>query len=347
MSEPQELELDALVDRAGAVGRVSVQELQQYADALDLGDEARTRLAERLAEDGVELVDDERPEAGDRLAYGNEELAWSTVEALQLFFDELRGHRLPTPAQEIELARRVESGDTGAKQQMITANLRLIVPIVRRYQDRGLPLLDLIQEGILGLIGAVEKFDWRDGYAFSAYAAWWIRQAALRGLAKRARTIRLPVDVAERQRALARTHEGWLTEFGRPATDFELATRAGLSPHDVRVLGQAARTVVSLEQRVDSADAHGGELLPTAGAEPAKEIEVDLDDGALRRAVANLPDEERRVIELRYGIGDDPHALAETERLLGLPRGEIIALEEQALERLAREREIQALGEYA
>jgi RNA polymerase primary sigma factor len=269
--------------------------------------------------------------------YANDALSWSTLEVLQLFLDERRRDPLLATAEETELAKGVEEGDLAARQRLITSNLRLVASVAKRFHGCGLPLLDLIQEGVFGLIRAVETFDRRRGDEFSAYATWRIRQAVERGVERRGRTIRLPAGVAERERRLVRARERLVEELGRPPADQELAAAAGLHLRHIHWLAGAARTVESLEQPA-------GEQRPSAVPEPTETVELALDEQTLRQALAAVPDDERRVLELRYGVADaGPHSLIETERLLELSRGEVVGLEERALERLALEREIQAL----
>ncbi|HEY8777779.1 MAG TPA: sigma-70 family RNA polymerase sigma factor [Gaiellaceae bacterium] len=339
--------LDELLQRGLEAGRLNLSEIEAFVEELALDEAALQRLGDHLAERAIEVVDDTSREETRAPAYANGELAAATADSLQLFLNELRRYPLLTAAEEVELARRIERGDAAAKQRMINSNLRLVVSIAKRYQGRGLPLLDLIQEGILGLMRAVEKFDWRRGYKLSTYATWWIRQAVQRGLATHARTIRLPVHVVERERKLARVEAQLMATLGRAPDDSELANASGIPLEHVRAVRAAARTVTSLEQPVSAE--HGvtlAELLPGETVEPAEELE--LREEVLAAAVRSLPEAERRVIELRYGVGDgDPRTLEQTARLLKLSRPEVLELEQVALERLAVEREIQALRDVA
>src|SRR5581483_7681377 len=186
----------------------------------------------------------------DETHYSNETVAAMTTDSLQLFLNEAGRYKLLTAAEEVELAKRIERGDQAAKDLMINSNLRLVVSIAKRYQGHGLSLLDLIQEGIIGLIRAVEKFDWRRGYKFSTYATWWIRQAVQRGVANKSRTIRIPVHIVEREQKLARAERELLLELERPPPDEELARRAKLPLKHVREVRGAARAVASLDKPV-------------------------------------------------------------------------------------------------
>jgi RNA polymerase primary sigma factor len=282
-------------------------------------------------------------------------LAAATADSLQLFLSELSQYPLLTAAQEVEVARRIERGDAAAKERMINSNLRLVVSIAKRYQGSGLPLLDLIQEGILGLIRATEKFDYRRGFRFSTYATWWIRQAVQRGIANRARMIRLPVSLAERERKIARVEAQLAARLGRAPTDAELAGAAQLTRAQLEQVRRSARTVTSLDAPLgeDGGTLHEvvrGETAESADLidAPPEAITLALGAAALHRAVARLPSRERRVIERRYGLdGDSPTTLVQMARELGVSRERVRQIEEGALARLARVRELQALHDAA
>src|SRR4051795_741255 len=273
-----------------------------------------------------------------------------TLDSLQLLLREAGKYPLLKPYEEIELAKRIEKGDLVAKDRMINSNLRLVVSNARRYQGQGLSLGDLIQEGMLGLIRAVEKFDWRKGFRFSTYATLWIRQAIQRGLADRGRMIRLPVKVAQRERKIARTERELAAKLGREATVEEIAREAELAPEAVREMREASRVVASLDRPVgEEGDASLGELLPSEGAAPAEEVEVELREQAVRDTVAALPEREREVIKLRYGLNGDqaPQPLTRVGEQLGVSPERVRQIEERALAHLALRRELQALREAA
>ena len=336
---------DDLLRAADEEGCVRLSEIE----ALSLEDEEAEALYEELEARGIEVQDDCGHEAP-ATAYANGDLAVTTTDALQLFLNEASRYPLLTAREEVELAKRIERGDLEAKHRMINSNLRLVVSIAKRYRGHDLSLLDLVQEGTLGLIRAVEKFDWRRGYKFSTYATWWIRQAVQRGIAGKARTIRVPVHVLDAERRLARTELELLAALGRPPEDAELAEATGLTPSQIRTAREAPRTVTSLEQPLGAERDAGtlGDLIPGETAEPAEELHVELFEAALARAVAALPERERDVIELRFGLGGrEPATLRETARLLGLSRRKVEEIEIAALERLAQERELQALREAA
>ena len=339
--------LDALVDRGEEQGCVNLSELSELTRELT-EDEAQA-LADRLEAHGIEVTDDCGRHSEPGPSYAIDELSAMTGDALQLFMRDIRRHPLLTAADEVELAKRIERGDLEAKERMVTSNLRLVVSVAKKYQGHELSLLDLIQEGILGLIRAAEKFDWRKGYKFSTYATFWIRQAIQRGLANQGRTIRLPVHIGQRERKIARAERDLSTRLGRPPTDEELAKEADISLRELRETREYSRTVTSLERPVGAeGDAELGELLPSDAPEPVEEVEIGLRQEAVHRALENLSEQEQEVIRLRYGInGDDPTPLREAGRRLGLSPERVRRIEHRALERLACTREVAGLSEAA
>src|SRR4051794_16963856 len=337
--------VEALLDRGDETGCIEYSEVDHVAQALDLEDEQLQQLYEEIESRGIDLKDNCARESARAATYVNGELAHATTDALQLFLNEVGRHRLLTAKEEVELAKRIERGDREAKERMINSNLRLVVSIAKKYQGHGLSLLDLIQEGIIGLIRAVEKFDWRRGYKFSTYATWWIRQAVQRGVANKAREIRIPVHIVEREQKISRAERELTAKLGRPPEDSEIAKAAKLPLKQVREVRQAARAVTSLDRPMADSETSLGELMADNEAGPEEEVSVSLDMEAVRRAVAELPDRERDVVKLRYGLNGDvqPASLEEIGRRLGITRERVRQIEADALERLAVQREIEAL----
>ncbi len=340
-------QLRALMEHAEEAGCVNLSAFTQVLAELELEDQEVSALFEQLEEHGIELTDDCSLPHVDETHFSNETVAAMTTDSLQLFLNEAGRYPLLTAAEEVELAKLIERGDRRAKDRMINSNLRLVVSIAKKYQGHGLSLLDLIQEGIIGLIRAVEKFDWRRGYKFSTYATWWIRQAVQRGVANKSRTIRIPVHIVEREQRIARAERELTLKLERPPTDEEIAKTAKLSLKHVREVRGAARTVASLDKPLgDEGDAAFGDIVATDEGDVEEEVVVGLSENLLRAAVARLPEREQRVIKLRYGLdGDqDPKSLELIGRELGLTRERVRQIETQALERLAREREVAALA---
>jgi RNA polymerase primary sigma factor len=339
-------ELTALIELGEREGCIELSEIARVADALELEDEDVERLYEDLQGRGIELSDDcGRAETPDS-TYVNGNLAEATTDALQLFLTEMGKYKLLTAEEEVELAKRIERGDKEAKDLMINSNLRLVVSIAKRYQGHGLSLLDLIQEGIIGLIRAVEKFDWRRGFKFSTYATWWIRQAVQRGVANKSREIRIPVHIADRERKIARAERELTAKLGRAPDEEEVAEAAKLPLKQVREVRQAARAVTSLDRPVGEEGGMSlGELVAGDAPGPEETLHVSLEQDTLQRAIRQLPDREREVVKLRYGLNGDstPKSLEEIGRHLGLTRERVRQVEAEALERLAVNREIEAL----
>jgi len=338
----------ALLDRGEQLGCIDLSEVDELAQALDLEDSDLGAVYEQLEQRGVDLRDDCGRDA-EPAPLDDAALASATTDTLQLFLNEIGRHRLLTPDEEIELARRIERGDLVAKDRMINANLRLVVSIAKKYQGSELTLLDLIQEGILGLIRAVEKFDWRRGYRFSTYATWWIRQAVERGMDAKARTIKLPINLVRNQRKIARAEQALAVKLDRPPTDAELAAEAQITMDELLALRDAARTVTSLDRPLgEGEDAAFGDLLPGDSPPPEDVVHISLSEETLRRALSELPDRERTVVELRYGIaGSDPTPLREIGRQLGITPERVRQIESRALGRLGRMRELEALRQAA
>jgi len=339
-------QINALIEAGDREGCVELSEVSRIAETNELDEEEVERLYEELQQRSIELSDDcGRTETADS-TYVNGNLAESTTDALQLFLNEMGKYKLLTAEEEVELAKRIERGDKEAKDLMVNSNLRLVVSIAKKYQGHGLSLLDLIQEGIIGLIRAVEKFDWRKGFKFSTYATWWIRQAVQRGVANKAREIRIPVHIVDRERKIARAERELMAKLGRPPEEEEVAKAAKLPLKQVREVRHAARAVTSLDRPIgDEGESSFGDLMPGDEPTPEETLHVSLEEDTLRRAIDSLPEREQEVVKLRYGLnGDaDPKSLEEIGRHLGLTRERVRQLEAEALERLAVNREIEAL----
>src|SRR5919201_437409 len=301
---------------------------------------AEIRAPRELGRFELDVVEDEREAPPQAVA---QEM---TTDALQLFLRDACRHPLLRAWQEVELAKRIERGDMRAKQTMIESNLRLVVSIAKNYRHQGLPFLDLIQEGTLGLIRAVEKFDWRRGYKFSTYATWWIAQGVARGLADKARTIRMPVHIVERMQKLNRAERTLWTQLGREPSLDEVAEEANLPIAQALEVKAAARASTSLDQPVgESDDAVFGDFVAGDGPLPDEEVEVSLRCQALAEALAALSERERKVLILRYGLDDaEPKTLEEIGRRLGLTRERVRQIETEALKRLARLREMESVA---
>ena len=338
-----------LLEAGEDAGCVNLSEFSALVQTLELEDEELEQIYVELEERGISLTDDCGRQLEDDATYVNGDLAQATTDSLQLFLNEAGRYPLLTAAEEVELAKLVERGDQAAKDRMINSNLRLVVSIAKRYQGHGLSLLDLIQEGVIGLIRAVEKFDWRRGYKFSTYATWWIRQAVQRGVANKSRTIRIPVHIAEREQRIGRAERELVTKLGRPPTDDEIAKAARLSLKHLHEVRAAARAVTSLDKPLgEDNDASIGDLVPTDQAPIDEEVHLNLAEATLHKAVDRLSEREGAVLRLRYGLGGgEPKSLEQIGRELGLTRERVRQIESQALQRLAVSREIEALGSAA
>jgi RNA polymerase primary sigma factor len=345
-----ERRFEALVERSEEQGCVNLSELAELVQELELPEDEAHALHERLEARGIEVADDcgNGGKAPGPL-YNHDELVVMTSDTLQLFLRDVRRHPLLSAEDEIELAQRIERGDLEAKERMVNSNLRLVVSLAKKYQGHELALLDLIQEGILGLIRAAEKFDWRKGYKFSTYATFWIRQAIQRGLANQGRTIRIPVHIGQRERKISRVERELAAQHGRPPSDEEIASAAEITVEELHETREVMRTITSLERPVgEEGDTELGDLLASEERPPEEEVEIGLRDEAVRAALDQLPEQERTVIKLRYGInGDEPTPLREAGRRLGLSPERVRRIEHKALERLAEFREVAALSDAA
>jgi RNA polymerase primary sigma factor len=326
--EPVQAFLDAAEER----GTIEESELDAFATEHDLEEDELAALRTELE---AREVDVSAPASAPEAAVAHE--FSGTTDALSLFMNRAGRYPLLTAAEEVALAKRVERGDAAAKERMINSNLRLVISIAKRYQGHDVPLLDLVQDGVIGLNRAVEKFDWRKGFKFSTYATWWIRQACQRSISSQSATIRVPTHVHERRLKLARVRGRLRTQLGREPTREELAKAAELSPKHVDEALDAAEAPVSLNQRVGAEDE--GELGDLFGdplaTDPEDEAVDSLQRLEVRRALRKLPERERRVLELRFGLDGDAQPLEAIGKELGISRERVRQVESAALSELA------------
>jgi RNA polymerase primary sigma factor len=324
----------AFLDEAEERGTIEERTLDELALEHELEDEELAAVRAELEARDVEIV-------APRFEVAADTDAPASTDALTLFMRRAGRYPLLTAADEVALAKRVERGDAAAKERMINSNLRLVISIAKRFQGHDVPLLDLVQDGVIGLNRAVEKFDWRRGFKFSTYATWWIRQACQRAIANQSRTIRIPTHVHERRLTISRASNRLQSRLGREPTREELAEAAGLSLQHVDEALDAADAPVSLNQSVGAeGDGELGDLFsdPTA-SDPIEEAADSFRHQAVRRAVAKLPERERRILELRFGFDGETQSLETIGKELGLTRERVRQLERDAMERLADELE--------
>jgi len=324
-------EAKTLLEAGRVGGSLTAEEIALALDGLDLDTGQIDDFYRALDELRIEIVDGE-DEAAD-VAEATE----VSTDALQLFLKDVGKVDLLTAAKEVELAKRIERGEHRAKQEMVEANLRLVVSIAKRYRNQGLPFLDLIQEGTIGLVRAAEKFDHRKGFKFSTYATWWIRQAVARALADKARTIRMPVHVVEKLNKIVRSERKLRAELGREPAATEIAFDTGLTVDEVEQIRRTAQTPVSLEKPVgdDEESEFGHFITDETSPLPEEVAAVTLRCEQLARILKTLSYRERRVLELRYGLnGEHPQTLDEVGRAFNVTRERIRQIENQSLKKL-------------
>jgi RNA polymerase primary sigma factor len=335
MSIAEVLETDearGLLESGREAGSLSTEEIALALSELELDASQVDEVYHALEELQIDVVDgSEEPERE------VEQAREVSTDSLQLFLKDIGKVDLLTAAQEVELAKRIERGEHQAKQAMVEANLRLVVSIAKRYRNQGLPFLDLIQEGTIGLVRAAEKFDHRRGFKFSTYATWWIRQAVARALADKARTIRMPVHIVEKLNKIVRSERKLRAELGREPTAAEIGREVELTPEEVEAIRRSSQAPVSLEKPVgDEEESEFGHFL-TDESEPLPEdaAEVELRKATLLRVLGTLSLRERRVLELRYGLnGEHPCTLDEVGRTFNVTRERIRQIENQSLKKL-------------
>jgi len=325
-------ETKALLEAGREHGHLSADEIAAALDELDLEPAQIDDFYHALEELQIEVVaaeKEEEPQAAEPREV--------STDALQLFLKEIGKVDLLTAAKEVELAKRIERGDHGAKQEMVEANLRLVVSIAKKYRNQGLPFLDLIQEGTIGLVRAAEKFDYRKGFKFSTYATWWIRQAVARALADKARTIRMPVHIVEKLNKIVRAERKLRAELGREPTRLEIGKDLDLTGDEVEQIRRSAQTPVSLEKPVgDEDESEFGHFLTDASLPlPDEEAEITMRKETLRKILGTLSSRERQVLELRYGLdGQHPRTLDEVGRTFNVTRERIRQIENKSLKKL-------------
>jgi RNA polymerase primary sigma factor len=330
------VEAKVLIETAERAGSVSAEEISAGLSDLEVDAGTVDDFYKALEEMQIDVVgrDAEEDEEEEEPAAATREVS---TDALQLFLKDIGKVELLTAAQEVELAKRIERGDMDAKRQMVEANLRLVVSIAKRYRNQGLPFLDLIQEGTIGLVRAAEKFDHRKGFKFSTYATWWIRQAVARALADKARTIRMPVHVVEKLNKIVRVDRDLRARLGREPSSFEIARELGLSTEEVEHIRRNAQTPVSLEKPVgDEEESEFGHFLTDENQPlPEEAAEENMRKEALRKILDSLSTRERRVLEMRYGLdGEHPRTLDEVGRTFNVTRERIRQIENQCLKKL-------------
>jgi len=337
----------ALLRSGQEAGFLRHDEITLVLEELDLDSAQVDEFYQALDESNIEIVDVAAARPGLDLEPEAREIS---TDALQLFLKDIGKVALLTAAQEVELAKRIERGDHRAKQKMVEANLRLVVSIAKNYRNQGLPFLDLIQEGTLGLVRAAEKFDYRKGFKFSTYATWWIRQAVARALADKARTIRMPVHVVEKLNKIGRAERKLLSELGRDPSSLEIALELELDLNEVEQIRRTSQAPVSLEKPVgDDEESEFGHFLADATATaPDDAADVALRKETLRRVLGTLSHRERRVLELRYGLdGEHPRTLDEVGRTFNVTRERVRQIENQSLKKLQALADSQRLRDVA
>jgi RNA polymerase primary sigma factor len=352
VAELQELEeVKVLIARGMQVGVLTSAEIATATAELGLEDTDVEELHDLFEDSEIELVDEidpataasltiERaPEKRTRRKVPLDLKPEVPTDGLQLFLTGIGKVRLLTAEEEVDLAKRIWRGDLDAKQKMVESNLRLVVSIAKNYRNQGLPFLDLIQEGTVGLIRGAEKFDYRKGFKFSTYATWWIRQAISRSLADKARTIRMPVHIVEKLNKIGRAERKLVTGLGREPTTEEIAEVTRIDPDEVDSIKRLAQAPISLEKPVGDADqSEFGQFIADERAESPYDRAVEsLTHEALRKALENLGYRERRVLELRYGLnGEHPRTLDDVGRTFNVTRERIRQIEHNSLTKLQK-----------
>ncbi len=351
-------ELGALISLGKSRGFLTFPQIAATLSEVEVTEEQVKDLHAHLIDTGIDVIDDdsaapekrEAQEADRAKKVEHEPGTETSMDSLRLYLRSIGRVELLTAVQEVELAKRIERGDMAAKQHMVEANLRLVVSIAKGYLGRGLTFLDLIQEGSLGLIRAVEKFDHRRGYKFSTYATWWIRQAATRAIADKARTIRIPVHMVEKLNKVKHAERALVQSLGREPEPAEVAAEVEMTVPEVREIQRLNQAPISLDKPIgEEDDASIGDLIADEGTEePFIRATETLQREDIRTTLEALPERERQVIEMRFGLtGQEPLTLEEVGRAFGVTRERIRQIETNTLRKLKRLPEAQKLREMA
>ena len=343
--------VDELLDRAEEAGCLEFAEVADLVEEMSLDEDRVEAIYQEAQRRGITLSEDcskSRDETTEG-TYTPELFADATSDSLQIFLRDISQRRLLTAVEEVELAKRIERGDLAAKDRMVNANLRLVVSIAKRYRNQGLPFMDLIQEGSIGLVRAVEKFDYRKGFKFSTYATWWIRQAITRAIADQARTIRIPVHMVETINKLVRVQRQLLQDLNREPTPEEIAHEMDVTPDKVREILKVSQEPVSLETPIgEEEDSHLGDFIEDSDAVvPVDAASFILLQEQLDSVLHTLSEREKKVIQLRFGLTDGhPRTLEEVGREFGVTRERIRQIEAKALRKLRHPSRSKKLRDY-
>ena len=345
-------EIEGLIELGRGRGFVTAEDISEVLSELDLSTEQIEYLYTTILDQGIEVVDESSGDSEDELELGGkkQQSGWRrgggdlnlnvdvpTTDPVRMYLKEIGRVKLLTAQQEVSLAKRIERGDIRAKHELTEANLRLVVSIAKRYHTDGMGFLDLIQEGNLGLIRAVEKFDYRKGHKFSTYATWWIRQAITRAIADKARTIRIPVHMVEKINKLIRVQRQLLQNMGREPAPEEIAKEMSMTETEIREILRISQTTVSLETPIgEEEDSELGDFIEDEDAVRSFDaVASQLERDGVNGALATLPYRERKVIELRFGLkGEHPRTLEEVAKRFGVTRERIRQIEAKALAKL-------------
>ncbi|MCB0873250.1 MAG: RNA polymerase sigma factor RpoD [Actinobacteria bacterium] len=342
-------EVRQLFEEGREVGTVSMMRVVDAVEAADLTEDQQERLLQALAERNIEVVNDTEPAPNGGPSRLDLSVKATSNDPVRMYLREIGKVSLLTAAQEVSLAKRIERNDPTAKAELIEANLRLVVSVAKRYTGRGLAFLDLIQEGNLGLMRAVEKFDYRKGYKFSTYATWWIRQAVTRAIADQARTIRVPVHMVETINRLSRVQRQLLQDLGREPTVEEIAAELEVTPERVREIQKISQEPVSLETPVgEEDDSELGDLIESDTVTgPVEAVSGTMQTEEVWDVLDHLSVRERKVLELRFGLrGEQPRTLEEVGQRFGVTRERIRQIEAKTLTKLEGHTGCQQLRDF-